>query len=104
MVSYWRKLKLWREIIVWHKNYQDMNWKELVAEGKKRGLDRRLFSIKGMEGAGERDYIEIIRQLNLLDQQKDSRDAKLIALIALIISVLSLIVCLAINVFAQWLQ
>ncbi len=68
-----------------------MSWKELVVEGKKRGLDIRLLSYKGMEGAGERDRIEIIRQLNLLDQQKDSRDAKLIALISLIISAIALI-------------
>lgn len=68
-----------------------MNWKELIAEGKKRGLDRRLFTTKGIEGAGERDRIEIIHQLNLLDQQKDSRDAKLIALISLMISAIALI-------------
>lgn len=74
-----------------------MNWKELVAEGRKKGLDRRLFSFKGVEGAGERDRIEIIRQLNSLDQQKDSKDAKLIALISLAISVLALIVSIVVK-------
>ncbi len=86
--------------MIWHKNYQDMNWKELVAEGKKRGLDQRLFAIKGAEGAAERDCIEIIRQLNSLDQQRDSWNAKLIALISLAISILVLIISFAKNIFA----
>jgi len=81
-----------------HKNYKNMDWNEVVTEGKKRGLDRRLFSIKGMEGAGERDRIEIIHQLNLLDQQQNFRNAMLIALISLAISILSLIVSLVKNV------
>ena len=79
-------------MILRYKNYKDMKWKELLLEGKKRGLDQQLFSFKGTEGAGERDRIEIIRQLNLLDQQKNSWNAQLIALISLAISILSLIV------------
>lgn len=71
-----------------------MNWNELVSEGRKMGLDEQLFSFKGVEGAGERDRIEIIRQLNLLDQQRDSRGVKLIALISLIISAISLAITL----------
>lgn len=78
-----------------------MGWNELIAEGRKRGLDQRLFSIKGMEGAGERDRIEIIRQLNLLDQQQNFRNAMLIAIISLAISILSLIFSLAKNVFVK---
>ncbi|MBU4381395.1 hypothetical protein L6255_02815 [Candidatus Parcubacteria bacterium] len=68
-----------------------MSWNELIKEGKKRGLDRQILSFKGVEGAGERDRIEIIRQLNLMDQQKYSRDTRLIALISVVISVLALI-------------
>ena len=50
-------------------NYKDMDWNELVTEAKKQKLNPRLYSFKGVEGAGERDRIEIIRQLNDLDQQ-----------------------------------
>ena len=46
-----------------------MSWNELVTEAKRQKLDPHLYSIKGIEGAGERDRIEIIRQLNDLDQQ-----------------------------------
>lgn len=81
-------------MINYKKNYEDMNWNELVSEGRKRGLDKHLLSFKGVEGAGERDRIEIIRQLNLLDQQKDSRHTKLIALISLVISAISLAITL----------
>ena len=51
------------------KNYKDMDWNELVVKAKRQKLDPRLYSIKGVEGAGERDRVEIIRQLNDLDQQ-----------------------------------
>lgn len=51
------------------RNYKDMDWNKLVAEAKRQKLDPRLYSFKGVEGAGERDRIEIIRQLNDLDQQ-----------------------------------
>jgi len=57
-----------------HKNYNDMNWEELITTERKR------------------DRIEIIRQLNLLDQHKNSRDTKLVALISSVISIISLIV------------
>ena len=50
-------------------NYKDMDWNKLVAEAKRQKLDPRLYSFKGVEGAGECDRIEIIRQLNDLDQQ-----------------------------------
>ena len=51
------------------RNYENMGWNELVVEVKKQKLDQRLYSFKGVEGAGERDRIEIIRQLNDLNQQ-----------------------------------
>ena len=81
-------------MINFKKDYKNMNWNELTSEGRKRGLDKHSFSFKGVEGAGERDRIEIIRQLNLLDQQKDSRDTKLIALISLVISAIALVITL----------
>lgn len=52
-----------------NKNYEDMNWRELTAVARKRRLDPRLSTFKGEEGAWERDRVEIIRQLNILDQQ-----------------------------------
>lgn len=57
------------KLIFSKQNYQDMNWNELVAEAKRQKLNPRLYSFKGTEGAGERDRIEIIRQLNDLNQQ-----------------------------------
>lgn len=51
------------------RNYKDMDWDKLVVEAKKQKLDSSLYSFKGVEGAGARDRIEIIRQLNDLDQQ-----------------------------------
>lgn len=50
-------------------NYKDMDWNELVTEAKRQKLNPHLYSFKGIEGAGERDRIEIIRQLNDLNQQ-----------------------------------
>lgn len=52
------------------KNYEDMSRKELTDVARRRGLDLRLLTFKGEEGAWERDRIVIIRQLNTLDQQK----------------------------------
>ena len=78
-------------------NYKDMDWNELVAEAKRQKLDSRLYSFKGVEGVGERDRIEIIRQLNDIDQQgvsKISKKALLISLISLVISVAALLVSL----------
>lgn len=47
-----------------------MDWNKLVAEAKRQKLDPRLYSFKGVEGAGERDRIEIIRQFNDLEWEK----------------------------------
>ena len=57
------------KLIFSKQSYKDMDWNELVAEAKRQKLDPRLYSFKGVEGAGERDRIEIIHQLNDLDQQ-----------------------------------
>ena len=58
------------KLIFSKQSYKDMDWNELITEAKRQKLDPRLYSFKGVEGAGERDRIEIIRQLNDLDQQK----------------------------------
>jgi len=57
------------KLIFSKQNYKDMDWNKLVVEAKRQKLDSRLYSFKGIEGAGERDRIEIIRQLYDLDQQ-----------------------------------
>ena len=44
-----------------------MDWDKLATEAKKQKIDSRLYSFKGVEGTGERDRIEIIRQLNVLN-------------------------------------
>ncbi len=72
------------------KDYEGMTWKELTDEARKRGLDPRLTSIKGMEGAAERDMQKIIEQLTIRDQARSNRIAFYISIIALIISILSL--------------
>jgi len=48
-------------------NYKNMDWDKLATEAKKQKIDSRLYSFKGVEGTGERDRIEIIRQLNVLN-------------------------------------
>lgn len=79
------------------RNYEDMDWSELSGEAKRRKLSPRLCSLKGVEGAGERDRVEIIRQLNDLDQQGRSNKAFLISLISLAVSITSLLVSLCLK-------
>ena len=73
-------------------NYKDMDWNKLVAKAKKQKLDPRSYSFKGVEGAGERDRIEVIRQLNDIDQQERFNKALQISLILLAVSVTALLV------------
>lgn len=74
-----------------NRDYEKMSWHELTAEAKRRKLDPRLTTIKGIEGAGERDRQKIIEQLTIRDQNRNSRMAFYISITALIISLLSLI-------------
>lgn len=73
-------------------NYKDMDWNKLVAKAKKQKLDPRLYSFKGVEGAGERDRIEVIRELNNIDQQERFNKALQISLILLAVSATALLV------------
>lgn len=77
--------------LLFGQDYESMNWKELTDEARKRGLDPRLTSIKGMEGVAERDMQKIIEQLTIRDQAHNNKVAFIISIIALIVSILSLI-------------
>lgn len=77
--------------LLFSKDYDKMSWKELTNEAKRRGLDPRLTTFKGMEGAADNDMQKIIEQLSVRDQARTSRIAIYVSIIALVISLLSLI-------------
>jgi len=74
------------------KDYEKMSWKELTNEAKKRGLDSRLTTVKGMEGGAERDMQKIIEQLTVRDQNRNNVMVFYISIFALLLSLLSILI------------
>jgi hypothetical protein len=72
------------------KDYEKLSWKELTREARRRGLDPRLTTIKGMEGAAERDMQEIIEQLTIRDQNRNNKLAFYISIVALLLGIFSI--------------
>ena len=88
------------KLIFSKQNYKDMNWDELIAEARRQRLNPRLYSFKGIEGAGERDRIEIIRQLNDLNQQNkwwEKTWIQILMLLGAVAGIIGLVFSLQIN-------